>query len=111
MDQSARECGAPLCGWEQTSGELIFEVRDSAEVEHFRGSHAGGAGICAADAKERHGHVLRHGEGWQEAWVVKKKAEGLVAKPSELFFRKMRHALSVQKDRLRNRRAQANREC
>jgi hypothetical protein len=51
MDQSARECGAPLCGWDKTSGELIFEVRYSAEVEHFRGPHAGGACICAADAK------------------------------------------------------------
>lgn len=30
---------------------------------------------------------------------MKKKAEGLVAKPSECFFRKMRHALSIQKDR------------
>jgi hypothetical protein len=99
MDQSARKCSAPLCGWGQTSGELIFEVRDSAELEHFRGSHAGGACICAADAKERHGHVLGHGEGWQEAWVVKKKAEGFVAKPSEFFIRKMSHALSIQKDR------------
>jgi hypothetical protein len=59
MDQSASECRAPLCGWEQPPGKLIFEVRNSAEVEHLKGSGAGGAGICAADAKERHGHVLR----------------------------------------------------
>lgn len=30
---------------------------------------------------------------------MKKKAEGLVAEPSEFFFRKMRHAFSIQKDR------------
>ena len=64
VDQSAGECRAPLCGWEQTAGELILEVRDSAEVKHFKGSRTGGAGFYAADAKQRHGHVLRYGEGW-----------------------------------------------
>ena len=98
MDQGAGECRAPLCGWEQPPGKLIFEVRNAAEVEHFKGSGARGAGICAADAKERHGHVLRHGERWQEAWVMKKKAEDLIAKLSKLFFRKMRNALAVQKN-------------
>ena len=29
---------------------------------------------------------------------MKKKAESFIAKPSELFFRKMRHAVSIQKD-------------
>ena len=41
---------APLRGG-PGSGELIFEMRYSAEVEHFGGPHAGGACIRAADAK------------------------------------------------------------
>ena len=99
MDKRARECGAPLCRKaSRRAGELILEMRDSAELEHFNGSLAGGGGIYAADAKQRHRDILRHGEGWQQARVVKKKAECLIAKRRRSSSARCSDALSIQRD-------------
>jgi hypothetical protein len=60
MDQGASQRGPALRRGSQPSCKLFLEVRDSAKVEHLKGSFTSGRGIRAANAEERHGHVFRY---------------------------------------------------
>jgi hypothetical protein len=85
VNEGAGEGGAALGGGIETPGEGGFEIGDAAEVEYLKGARPGGAGVSAADAKERHGDILRHGKGREQAGVVEEETEGFVAKLAGVF--------------------------
>jgi hypothetical protein len=101
MDQSAGEGRAALCGGLQLPRELIFEVGDFAELEHFDCAVVRDTRIYVADPEEGHGNILCHGEGWQQAGLFKEKAEGSIAAPSKVFIFEIAHALTIQAERSR----------
>lgn len=95
MNESAREGGALLGRGDQAAGKLILAMRDATEIERFNGSLARGIGIYAAYAEQRHRNILRQGEGWQQAWVGKKKAERSGTEALKVFIGKVSDASSI----------------
>jgi hypothetical protein len=95
VNERAGEGSALLGRGDQAAGKLILAMRDATEIERFNGSLARGIGIYAADAEQRHRNILRQGEGWQQAWIGKKKAERSGTEALKVFIGKVSDASSI----------------
>jgi hypothetical protein len=98
MDKGTRQRCPPLCGRNKSPGELIFEVRDTAEVEDLESSLPCARRIYAADTEERHGNILGYRKGRQQTRILEKKSEVFIAQAPAIFLRDITHSLSLEQD-------------
>jgi hypothetical protein len=74
---------------------MVIKIRNVATIEYLNHAFTSGDRIRQANAEQRDGHVLGHGKGREQVWVLKEKAEGPVTKASELLLGQICHVLSI----------------